>query len=273
MEFSGGADHEEGTLIDWEFDRDPDNAGGGIFNTGKSGEAKAEADPSMAFTGRFCAKTTIQNAIRSQNGAKAVRLMRWTDKPWSENGKYFPKSAYYGVWMRLDHEYSTANPASSSGGWWNVFQFKSNDKQGNSQPVWVLNIGNSRKTGEMQFYLYSDVNRTRSVSQQNPVALPVGRWFHLEVFYKQSGKNETNGRITVWQDGVLILSANNVKTILVEKVMWGIGNYTDHVTQGINPGTATIYYDDATVSTVPTHSFAADKLKTRQQNDTKAHPN
>lgn len=249
------ADHEEGTLFDWEFDRNPDNNGGGLFTTGAADEATMHIVTSRPLTGKYCAQATIANAWRSNNGDKAVRLMRWTDKPWDQGGQFFPKSAYYGVWMRLDTNYSTVNAATSSGGWWNVFQFKSNDESGKSQPVWVLNIGNDQESGKMKFYLYSDINQPASVAQKNPVPLPVGRWFHVEVLYEQSKDGLANGSITVWQDGKRILAAKNVKTVLAGNAVWGIGNYTDHIAGGDVPGSATIFFDDATVATKPTHPY------------------
>ncbi len=252
------ADHEEGTLVDWEYDRNSNN-GGGVFNTGGEDETMAETVRFEPFTGDFCAKTTILNAFESKNGNRAVRLMRWTDKPWDQGGKFFPDSAYYGVWMRLDHHYSIQNKASPSGGWWNLFQFKSNDNAGNSHPVWVLNVGNDAQSGKMHFYLYSEQNQPNSISQKTPVPIPVGRWFHVEALYQQSNKSE--GSISIWQDGQLILAANNVKTILAKNAIWGIGNYTDHITGGIKPGSATVYFDDATISAKPTHPYVTEMLK------------
>lgn len=258
------ADHEEGTLFDWEFNKNPDNNGGGIFNTGASDEAIARVSESKPFTGSYCAEATIFNAYKSRLGKKAVRLMRWTDKPWDQDGKFFPESAYFGVWMRLDRNYSTRNPASSNGGWWNVFQFKSNDEAGKSQPVWVLNIGNDAPGGQMNFYLYSKQNPPNSFSPTPLKSIPVGRWFHVEALYQQSKDDQRNGSISVWQDGQLILRANNVRTVLAKEVIWGIGNYTEHVTGGAKNGGATIYFDDATVSTKPTHPYVGELLKKRR---------
>ena len=250
------ADHEEGTMFDWEFDKNPDNNGGGIFNTGQTGEAIARISEFKPFTGAYCAEATIRNAFQSRLGKKAVRLMRWTDKPWDQGGKFFPNSTYYAVWMRIDHNYSTRNPASSSGGWWNVFQFKSKDETGNSQPVWVLNIGNQAPGGQMNFYLYSKQNPPNSFSAKPIKPIPVGRWFHVEALYQKSTNGQRDGSISVWQDGELILKANNVTTVLDQGVVWGIGNYTDHITGGKKNGSATIYFDDATVSSLATHPYA-----------------
>ena len=259
------ADHEEGTLFDWEFDKNPDNNGGGVFNTGTGDEAFARINKTDPFSGSYCAEATIFNAFQSRMGKKGVRLMRWTDKPWNQNGEFFPDTAYYATWMRLDQTYSAHNAASSDGGWWNVFQFKSKDESGKSQPVWVLNIGNQAPGGQMNFYLYSKQNPPNSFSQSAPRPIPVGRWFHVEALYQKSSNGRRDGSISVWQDGQLILAANNVTTVLAEDVVWGIGNYTDHVTGGKKNGSATIYFDDATVATQPTHPYVNQMLKKQRK--------
>lgn len=253
------ADHEEGSLADWTDRSSKENAGGGIFNTGKPHEAISKVTRNRAFQGDFSAQATIANALNSQYGKKAVRLMRWTDKPWDQDGRFFPAEAYYGVWIYLDRNYSPKKGDSS--GWWNVFQFKSNDAAGKSQPVWALNVGNDSPTGGMQFYLYSKENRPAAYAQRQPISIPTGRWFHVEAFYKQSNKRKRDGAISIWQDGKLILQATNVVTMLDGNSVWGIGNYTDHITGGPKPGSATIWFDDATVSTLPTHASVPDFLE------------
>jgi len=52
-----------------------------------------------------------------------------------------------------------------------------------------------------------------------------------------------------------------VKTVLAEPAIWGVGNYTDHITGGDKPGSATIFFDDATISTKPTHGHVYKMLK------------
>ncbi len=255
------ADHEEGTLFDWEYDRNENTNGGGVFSTGAIGEAIARVGQQQPLTGEYCVEATIHNAFQARNGAKAVRLMRWTEQPWDQGGKELPKSAYFGVWMRLDRKYDLRDSENSSGGWWNVFQFKSEDEHGKSQPLCVLNIGNHPNTGNMQFYLYSQWNRPQSRSQRHPIPIPVGRWFHVEALYEQSTEDNADGKIEVWQDGQLILSAENVRTRLQGKVVWGIGNYTDHVSGGEKPGSATIFFDDATIAVEPTHKHVDTILK------------
>ena len=95
----------------------------------------------------------------------------------------------------------------------------------------------------------SKENGPRAVVQANPRPVPIGRWFHLEAHYVES--SGSSGSIRMWQDGALILEAEDVKTLIVsgENTVWGIGNYTDHIAGGPVEGNATVYFDDAIVST------------------------
>lgn len=267
------ADHEEGTLHDWEYD-DPANSGGGIFNTGSDEEVYARVISNISFSGTHSVQTGISHAYRSKNGNKAVRLMRWTDKPWDKAGKEFPQEAYYSTWMMIPENYSPNKEAPwdpGDGGWWNVFQFKSDDKNGESQPVWGLNILRDKSSQQMKLYLYSKYNQPQS----NDVAagpLPVGKWFHIEAFYKQSGRMEKTGKIAFWLDGKEVFKTKKVVTrIHGTSAIWGIGNYTDHIDGGTIPGSATVYFDDAIVSTAPVHPYVKayyglEKAKQTQSN-------
>ncbi len=242
-------DVEEGTLYDWNFD-DFQHAGGGVFNTGGD-QVIARVTDAIAHSGRYAVETGISRAIRSRNGDRAVRLMRWTNTAWDNGGEYFPLDTYFSVWMNFPNGY---NPNKydpwdpGDGGWWNVFQFKSDDETGESQPIWVLNIDHNDATNEMYFYLYSKHNLPRSYGQTRTVAIPVGQWVHIEAHYVQS--SDARGSITIWQDGQRILSVEDVITKLAEPIHWGIGNYTDHIAGGVVEGSATIFFDDAAVSTL-----------------------
>lgn len=242
------ADHEEGSMYDWTY---PDfrHAGGGIFNTGEDAvEAVASSD--VAKTGRYSARTTITGAFQSQN-KHAVRLMRWTDRPWDDGGDLFPNPAYFSTWMYFAEKYDPKKSPPwdpGDGGWWNIFQFKSNDANGVSQPIWTMNIAQDEASGNNFVYLYSKENSPASREQANPVTVPVKRWVHFEAFYDAA---QDNGRITIWQDGQQIIDANNVVTLPrggEGNVVWGIGNYTDHIAGGAVDGEATVYFDDSAVS-------------------------
>lgn len=244
------ADHEEATLADWDGGGNPDE-GGGIFNTGDN-EVEAGATSDVAHSGNYAARAVITNAQRAQNGARAVRLMRWTDKNWRDGGDYFPDSTYYSVWMYLPepcnpNKYAPWDPG--DGGWWNVFQFKSEDANEVSQPMFSLGVFHDDASGDMSFYVYGSALE-QSFDPQTPMTVPVATWFHLEALYVAS--TEETGRLTLWQDGREIVDIREVQTVLpggTEKPVWGIGNYTDHISCGGTEGNATVYFDDAVVST------------------------
>lgn len=263
------ADHEEGDLSDWEdAGTDTYYAGGGVFNTGSASDAHADLRTDVVHSGTVAVSASIAGAIRAENGTRAVRLMRWTNAPWDEDGDYFPRDAYYSVWVYLPERYDSRkfepwDPG--DGGWWNIFQFKSDNDAG-SQPVAVLNLWWDDQKRRMVFYLdtkhypdpSSDEHENTTWEQANPMEVPVGEWFHLEARFVKSGTR--TGSITIWQDGIQILKADEIVTELSEQTTWGIGNYTDHI-QTIdasgNPagptGSATILFDDAAVSLLPMH--------------------
>ena len=248
------ADHEEGDLSDWTYPSFR-YAGGGVFNTGGS-DVRADACRDVAHAGDWSARATITNALRAENGNRAVRLMRWTDRPWDDHGRYFPNAAYYSTWVYLPFAFDPRkfppwDPG--DGGWWNIFQFKGPDREGTSQPLWVVNVGRRDNDPSMYLYLHSHYNRPSSRGQRDPLPLPVGKWFHLEAFYHSA--TDRTGRLTLWQDGQQILDLQNVVTSLGGEngrdthPIWGIGNYTDHIVgDPEEDGRATVYFDDAAVS-------------------------
>jgi hypothetical protein len=73
--------------------------------------------------------------------------------------------------------------------------------------------------------------------------IPVGQWFHLEVYYQKAAT--ATGHITVWQDGVQIVDLANVKTANSGDLGWGVINYGQMTT----PSDMTIYVDGAAIST------------------------
>lgn len=246
------AEMEEGNLNEWN-DKGFEYPGGGVFNTGGD-EVTADVSSEIAHSGEYSAYAEINNAYRAENGNRAVRYMRWTNKAWDDGGEYFPDSAYYSVWVYFPdtynpNKYEPWDPG--DGGWWNVFQFKSNDSEDVSQPIWTLNISYDEDEDMMYFYLRSKYNTPSTYLQENKLYLPAKEWTHIEAFYKQSP--DEDGHIIIWQNGNKIFEVDNVQTILAQNSTWGVGNYTDHVVGGDKEGSATIYYDDAIVSTKATN--------------------
>jgi len=225
------ADHEEGNMSDWYTP-----AGGGEFNSG-SGVSSASTD--VAHTGRYSAKATIS----TPPSPSAVRLFRWTES------RANPE-AYYSAWFYFPRNYTLS--------WWLIDFFKSRScSTCDPDPFWFVQAGN-RPNGAMFLFLtwwYGPwPNGTVEGPHQGEFGghdyyqtlkdLPTNQWVHIEIFLRQSAAFD--GEIVVWQDGVEILRQSNVKTrypFMGDE--WGLGSYS----ASISPSPATIYIDDAAIST------------------------
>jgi Polysaccharide lyase len=210
------ADHETGDLSQWDTDQH-----GGVFD---SGTGRTSPTTDVAHSGHYSVRLAISDA---QGKTQAARIFRWdTSEQWGKN-------AYYSAWYYFPRRYRPAT-------WWNIFQFKSEPKgASHSEPVWSVNVGN-RRSGQMYFYLWDAVNE-RSYSQ-TLADLPEKQWVHLEAYYVRALGPE--GRITVWQDGLLLWDIRGVQTTLANNVYWSVNSYTDDIA----PSSAVIYVDDAVIS-------------------------
>jgi hypothetical protein len=221
------ADHEEGDMTDWYA-----NGGG---NESNSGNAVTGASRDVAHTGLWSAKATITTPPGA--GARLFRKARGNPDP----GVY----TYYSAWFYIPVKMISAD-------FNNIFQFKSIDSGGRSDPFWDFKIRNRSSNGNMYLTLNwwcglavegPHQGESGCRSYQTLKDLPVRQWFHIEAYLRQSAT--FTGQIIVWQDGVEIFNQNNVKTRYSASANdWSINNYGDHVV----PSPFTIYFDDAAIS-------------------------
>jgi hypothetical protein len=208
------ADNESGDLDQWTVGQ----LGEAVFNTG-TGQISLSHD--VAHSGTSSLKMTITDASGT---TQAARILRWHDNP---------VEGYYSVWLDFPQNYRPA-------AWWNVFQFKSLGTE--SDPTWVLNIGN-RPDGSMFFYLWDAITR-KSYAPLADLDVQPKRWTQVTAYLRRA--TDKSGRITIWQDGVLLFDVDHVQTAFADNVHWGIGNYTDD----ISPSNPVIYADDAEIRDV-----------------------
>jgi hypothetical protein len=202
---------ETGNLNEW-------NNGGGEFN---SGTADSVASRDVAHSGSWSAKLTATTPPES-----GTRLFRW-----HESQTY--GSLYYSTWFYFPRNYAAPN-------YWNIFQYKSKINDSIVDPFYVLNVGNT-SGGGMRLYLY-DWQRKVSYGQ-SAVTLPVGKWVHLEAFYRCAA--DSSGQITIWQDGTQLFNVTGKSTRYSNgDCQWSVNNYSD----SLSPSPATIYADDAAIS-------------------------
>jgi hypothetical protein len=154
-----------------------------------------------------------------------------------------PKQAYYGAWYYIP---ATATNASV----WNLFHFQGGDPPTSPPAAVQTGLPNCDKcildvslvndaTGQLRMVLHVFTN---NLNQTAPVAIPIGSWFHIEVFLKRAG--DATGEAALYQDGTRVADFANVITDATNWGQWYVGNYAD----GLTPPESTVYVDDVTIS-------------------------
>lgn len=158
-----------------------------------------------------------------------------------------PDEAYYSAYYYFPEE---VVPGDS---WWIVFQWKDEEAGVTLHPTWMVNAWDWDQGGRMRFTLHRGVGDDNQPIMPHvreaiaPMGIPLGQWVHLECFYKWS--IEPEGRVTCWQDGVMIWDMQNVRTDLDMGYQywprqWTTTNYSIDTT----PAVVSIFVDDAAIS-------------------------
>jgi hypothetical protein len=172
---------------------------------------------------------------------------------------------YYSAWL-----YVPANVTADQ--YWNIFQYKSNHCN-IEEPFWVIDLmprSSSRMYLRLRYkggneevpgpHLGDPGGRTAYFGQTLRDVVP-GQWTHIEFYLDQSsglpisaGQSAYDGEVQVWQDGVELWHITQAMTrypaswdgcSAAGDQRWSLNNYSD----GLNPRIATLYWDDAVIST------------------------
>jgi hypothetical protein len=221
---------ETGDLSEWSRN----DTDGGSWDSGDCDRPPNGVSTAVAHTGRYSMAMTIDTS----DGEAGCRQARYEE---SKRDRAY----YYGAWLYLPR-YTRAEE------FWNIVQFKSKEEgEDGSDPFWVIDLM-PRRGGVLALRLrwkglvdgpFSGQGEDRRVwSRKPPLRIPIRRWFHIEVFLRPSDSHE--GRITVWQDGVLLWDFDRVKTRYEDgDTRWTVNNYSDELV----PRRATLFVDDATI--------------------------
>jgi len=223
------ADHETADLSQWTVN----GTRGGSYDSGICIRPPSGVTSELAHSGLYSMKMTSDTSAM-ESGCRQFRHEESTT-----GNPYF-----YSVWLYFPQHVMVQN-------YWNVVQFKSESPTRNDA-MWVLDVRN-RPNGAMYFTLRwkgtvpgptaSDGTMLK-LFQQELNDIPVGQWFHVEVYLRQS--SAFDGQISVWQDGTQIFSFDQIKTKYPDgDNRWSVNNYSD----GLTPSIVTLYVDDAAVST------------------------
>lgn len=184
---------------------------------------------SPVHSGQYAAEYTVDSA--PDGGGSEARCV--------EEG-VFPPEAYFGAW------YYVPNLAQNSGVW-NLFHFASDVPLPNSAQFgrWDVSLINLSDGGPLYLVLYDFVN---SVAKHASSPIPIGQWFHLEVYFKAA--KDTTGQLQMLFDGLPVVTMTGIPTLGSNDTGWGqwfVGNYAT----ALLPPLSTVYVDDITIGLTP----------------------
>ncbi len=213
------ARHETGDLSEWA-------------EAGKGGSEAQQPDTSLAIssdvvhTGRYAVKIT--------NGAVS---MYEAAHLWRQDA--YPTSAYYSAWFYLPRTYQTTAD-------WSIMQFEVPTTAADSGVLSLeLDIDlRSLPTGDLILSVYDHrAAYLRSPTPDPAILVPIGRWFQIEVLYRNA--SDDTGEVIIWMDGQVNYDLQRPFGGSPD-VYWTVGSKTE----GLSPAESVIYMDDAAVSRV-----------------------
>lgn len=190
----------------------------------ETGSGSFELVTSPVHSGRFAAAFSVRS---NNDGGSQVRCVRQGT---------FPAAAYYGAW------YYVAAPATNTG-LWNLFHFQGGVPGQTLHGLWDVSL-NSLGDGGLHLALFDFLAGTTPDAGGIP-PIPIGRWFHLEVYFKRA--SDTTGEIAMWQDEQLALRLQNLETDDTSWGQWYVGN----LATALAPPDSTVYVDDVTIDSTP----------------------
>lgn len=148
----------------------------------------------------------------------------------------FPAEAYYSAWFLLAEYHATA--------YWAIMKIQARevpaDRTSPVVNVWDLAL-ESDATDTLTLFLND--HRTDTIVARSSLPVPIGRWFHVEMFVKAAV--DPTGSVAVWQDGAPVLEIHDYPTAPTDFLLFGVGN----IATAIDPTIATIEIDDVAIST------------------------
>ena len=143
-----------------------------------------------------------------------------------------PKAAYYGAW------YFIPAPATNAE-LWNLFHFRGGEGS-LYHPLWDVSLA-SAANGDLELFVYDQLGGGVH-HPTTPTPVPIGEWFHIQLYLERAA--DATGRVSLYQDGTLLVALTNVLTDDSSIGQWYVGNLANALT----PAASTLYVDDVTIS-------------------------
>jgi Polysaccharide lyase len=211
------ATHEGGDLSEWSI-----GAGGG--DSADAPDATVGITTDYAHSGKYAVKLT--------NGAVGTAR---SSRVWRVGA--FPDEAYYSAWYYLPRAYQTKVD-------WTILQFRSPTADPTMLGLFLDLDVRSLPGGELILSLMDHrAPYLRSATPDPPLLIPVGRWFHVESFFRNA--NDDTGHLIVWLDGQVNYDVTRAMGAH-PTLYWTPCNMGNDLT----PTQSEIYVDDAAISLV-----------------------
>jgi hypothetical protein len=150
-----------------------------------------------------------------------------------------PQAAYYSAWFYVPSSISV--PA---GYYLSLCHFRSRDQDATDSLTGYWDVNLSPQVGGGLAAQIYDFKNMVNTPQLFTVLFPQDQWVQLEVYFVKA--TDQTGQLTVWQQGVQILSRLAVKTLRTDYLQWEVGAASN----GISPPAASVFVDDAAISLV-----------------------
>jgi hypothetical protein len=147
-----------------------------------------------------------------------------------------PSAAYYSAFLFIPSAPTAANN-------WNLVHFQGGGAGGALHGLWDVSI-NIDAEGALHLYVYDFLRAMTRATTRVP-EVPVGSWFHLEVYLKRAA--DATGQFAVYQDGELALELTDLITDDSSYGQWYLGSFALSLT----PADSTLYVDDVSISETP----------------------
>jgi hypothetical protein len=146
-----------------------------------------------------------------------------------------PQTAYYGAWYYVPSAVINA-------GLWNLIHFQGASgpaEEASGHGLWDVSLVND-STGALHVSAY-DFLHTETPDASGVPPIPIGAWFHLEVFLQRA--SDATGRFTLYQDDVVAFDLSGIET---DDTPWG-QFYVGNLATTLGPPQVTVYVDDISI--------------------------
>jgi hypothetical protein len=143
-----------------------------------------------------------------------------------------PTAAYYGAWYYVPE-------VATGGSNWNLFHFRGGTALGATRGALDVSLVNTN--GVLQLGVFGTNHRPLSDPTDSP-PLPIGEWFHVQLYVKRGGGTE--GEVRLYLGGQQVFELSDVTTDDSPLGQWFLGNLATDLT----PSDVTLYVDDVSIS-------------------------